>query len=55
MMPHPRVLVPLLLGVGLSVAATAPAAAQVDLSVVPTMTRGSEDAPVTIVEFLDFE
>ena len=55
-MTHPRlVLVSLLLGAGFSVFVTAPVAAQVDLSVVPTMTRGPEDAAVTIVEFLDFE
>jgi hypothetical protein len=50
-----RVLVPLLLALGVSVCAPAPVPAQVDLNVVPTMTRGPEDAPVTIVEFLDFE
>ena len=33
----------------------ASAAAQVDLTVEPTMTRGPVDAPVTIVEFSDFE
>ncbi len=32
-----------------------PAAAQVDLTVTPAMTRGPADAPVTIVEFSDFE
>jgi hypothetical protein len=32
-----------------------PAAAQVDLSVTPAMTRGPERAPITIVEFFDFE
>jgi hypothetical protein len=31
------------------------AAAQVELTVVPAMTRGPERAPVTIVEFTDFE
>ena len=35
--------------------AAAPAAAQVDLTVTPTMVRGPADAPVTIVEFFDFE
>jgi hypothetical protein len=35
--------------------AVAPAAAQVDLTVEPAMTRGPERAPVTIVEFFDFE
>ena len=50
-----RVLVPLLLGAGLSLSALAPVAAQVDLTVVPAMTRGPVDALVTIVEFLDFE
>lgn len=43
--------VPLLLGM----LAAAPAAAQVDVTVVPAMTKGPEGAPVTIVEFLDFE
>ena len=33
----------------------APAAAQVDLTVTPAMTRGPERAPLTIVEFSDFE
>jgi len=32
-----------------------PAAAQVDLTVTPAMTRGPERAPLTIVEFSDFE
>lgn len=36
-------------------AAVGPAAAQVDLTVEPAMTRGPERAPVTIVEFFDFE
>ena len=44
-------LVPLLLAVG----AVVPAAAQVDLTVAPAMTRGPARAPVTIVEFFDFE
>jgi len=35
--------------------AAAPAAAQVDLTVTPAMTRGPEGAPLTIVEFVDFE
>ncbi len=35
--------------------AVAPAAAQVDVSVDPAMTRGPAGAPVTIVEFFDFE
>ena len=34
---------------------TGPAVAQVELTVVPAMTRGPEGAPVTIVEFLDYE
>ena len=42
-------LVPLLL------AAAGPATAQVDLTVTPAMTRGPENAPLTIVEFSDFE
>ena len=51
----PRVFVPLWL-VAAAVASTATlVAAQVDLTVVPAMTRGPEGAPVTIVEFLDFE
>ena len=32
-----------------------PAAGQVDLTVAPAMMRGAADAPVTIVEFFDFE
>ena len=55
MTPHRWVVVPLLLIAGWSVVAPAPVVAQVDLTVVPTMTRGPEAAPVTIVEFLDFE
>ena len=47
--------VPLLLIAGWSASVPAPVGAQVDLTVVPTMTRGPEGAPVTIVEFLDFE
>ena len=42
-------LVPLLL------AAASLATAQVDLTVTPAMTRGPENAPLTIVEFSDFE
>lgn len=29
--------------------------AQVDLTVAPTMTKGPSDAPVTIVEFSDYQ
>jgi hypothetical protein len=32
-----------------------PALAQVDVTVTAAMTRGPERAPVTIVEFVDFE
>ncbi len=32
-----------------------PATPQVDLTVAPAMTRGPEGAPLTIVEFFDFE
>jgi hypothetical protein len=32
-----------------------PVAAQLDLTVTPAMTRGPEGAPLTIVEFFDFE
>ena len=35
--------------------AMAPATAQVDMTVDPAMTRGPANAPVTIVEFFDFE
>ena len=55
MTPSRQLLVSLLLALGGGLSATAPAGAQVDLAVVPTMTRGPEEAPVTIVEFLDFE
>ena len=44
-------LLPLLL----MAAAVRPAAAQVDLTVDPARTRGPAQAPVTIVEFSDFE
>ena len=46
-----RLLVSLLLAAGCVV----PAAAQVDLTVTPAMTRGPDRAPLTIVEFFDFE
>jgi hypothetical protein len=39
----------------LAVALLGPAGAQVDLTVTAAMTRGPERAPVTIVEFVDFE
>ena len=42
-------LVPLLL------AAVTPAMGQVDLTAIPAMTRGPANAPLTIVEFSDFE
>ena len=44
-------LVSLLLGAG----SVTPAAAQLDVTVTPAMTRGPEGAPLTIVEFSDFE
>lgn len=47
----PRALLPLLLVVG----AAGPAAAQVDITMDPGRTRGPAQAPVTIVEFSDFE
>ena len=46
-----RLLVSLLLAAG----SVSPAAAQLDLTVTPAMTRGPESAPLTIVEFFDFE
>ena len=46
-----RLLLSLLLAGGL----VTPAAAQVDLTVTPAMARGPERAPITIVEFSDFE
>lgn len=49
-----RRLVPLM-SLLLVAGAAAPAPAQVDLTVNPAMTRGPEGAPVTIVEFMDFE
>lgn len=49
-----RLLLSLLLAIGLGAAAV-PVVAQVDLTVVPAMTRGPEAARVTIVEFLDYE
>ena len=39
----------------LAVGSVTPAVAQVDLSVTLAMTRGPERAPLTIVEFFDFE
>ena len=48
-------LVPLLLTAGLFASVAAPVPAQVDLTVVPAMTQGPEQARVTIVEFVDFE
>jgi hypothetical protein len=36
-------------------ASATPAPAQIDLTIGPGMTRGPERAPVTIVEFTDFE
>jgi hypothetical protein len=39
----------------LAAASVTPAAAQLDLTVAPAMTRGPEGAPLTIVEFFDFE
>jgi hypothetical protein len=47
----PRTLMPLLLLAG----AVGPAAAQVDITVDPGRTRGPAQAPVTIVEFSDYE
>jgi hypothetical protein len=44
-----------LVSVLLVTASVPSAAAQVDLTVGPGMTRGPERAPVTIVEFTDFE
>ena len=51
MRPRLRLLVPLLLAAG----TFTPVAAQVELTVTPALTRGPEGAPVTIVEFFDFE
>ena len=45
----------LVLSVALASGTFAGAAAQVELTVTPAMTRGPERAPVTIVEFSDFE
>ena len=41
--------------VSLLLAAVTPAMGQVDLTAIPAMTRGPENAPLTIVEFSDFE
>lgn len=46
---------PVVVSLLLAVVVAAPVAAQVDVTIVPTMTKGPEGAPVTIVEFLDFE
>jgi hypothetical protein len=45
----------LVLSLLLTAASVTPAAAQLDLTVTPAMTRGPEGAPLTIVEFFDFE
>ena len=45
----------LLVSLLLVAAGAGPAAAQVDLTIDPAMTRGAAGAPVTIVEFFDFE
>ena len=50
-----RAWVPLLVSLLLAAGAITQAAAQVDLTVTPAMTRGPENAPLTIVEFFDFE
>ena len=43
------------LGLGLFAAGTTGAAAQVTLTVTPAMVKGRPDAPVTIVEFSDYQ
>ena len=48
---RPAALLPLLLALG----AIGPAVAQVDLTADPARTRGPARAPITIVEFSDFE
>jgi hypothetical protein len=45
----------LVLALFLVLGLVAPALAQIELTVTPAMTRGPEGAPVTIVEFVDFE
>ena len=45
----------LLVSLLLAAGDVAPGAAQVELSVTPAMTRGPVNAPLTIVEFSDFE
>jgi protein-disulfide isomerase len=47
--------IPLVVCLLLTAGAVAPAVAQVEVTVTPTMTRGPANAPVTIVEFFDFE
>jgi hypothetical protein len=47
----PLVFVSLLLALG----SAGPAAAQVDVTVTAAMVKGPERAPITIVEFFDFE
>ena len=51
MKPWALFLVPLLLAAG----GVGAAVAQVDLTVAPAMVKGPERAPITIVEFFDFE
>ena len=51
MRAHVWFLVSLLLACGSPTAA----GAQIDLTVTPALTRGPAGAPVTIVEFVDFE
>ena len=45
----------LLVSLLLAAGSVTPAAAQLDLTVTDGMTRGPEGAPLTIVEFFDFE
>jgi len=45
----------LVVAVTLAALETAPAMAQVELTAQPMMTRGAPGAPVTIVEFSDYQ
>lgn len=55
MRPSLRVALRLLAGAAALLVVLSPARAQVDLTADPAMTRGPAQAPVTIVEFSDYE
>lgn len=52
---NPRRVYTIALALTLAVLGARPAAAQIELSADPTMTKGPADAAVTIVEFSDYQ